>query len=562
VNPTMTVQAKTTLDLYRVGVDIEKGIDWDWDTDESDADDDDCRRDPSYQPKKSGERKRGATKQRTKLKATSFALRPYGVLGNRLGLAGITQEAPGPTANLCAFCDPAGLRYIQEYGPQGASGASGSIYAWLGISEQKAFPPDVVNAIVKETDAKAFVYDVHGKGRAICIHVVGPQFGRSRATNEGYAAAVETLSVAYENVLKEFSVCEAPALRLLPISGGIFAGHFLDKIALLTIDSLGRACERIQAANPAMAALLGAKQLDMCVFSEKEWKQFQGAWSTRRSQGGGGRSRLGAGSGCGEAGRGKLCSPLVTSPPLSSPMPPAETRSETFPAALQGKGKEPADEKEGEGKREGEGEGEVPKGQITASAAAAADTDTDTDGLADPSVQRLGDVAKSTREASNKTHEMPEAVSAGGAQQQTDGGGGRVAGASSPNPLTSSPPPPPPTPAPDMHQRADWGADKASAEGGGRARGEGSGGAAECAGGGGAGAGGGGEGEGGGGGGGGVSGSGELEDGGRGAAEPMLTGYSMGVHPGLPPDVANPAQYQHMAAIYVEVSLFVHRTLP
>ncbi len=220
-----------------------------------------------------------STKQRTMLKATSFALRPYGVLGTRLGLAGITQEAPGPTAKLCAFCDPAGLRYIQEYGPQGAGGASGSIYAWLGISEQYAFPSDVVNAIVKETDAKAFVYDVHGKGRAICIHVVGPQFGRSRATNEGYAAAVETLSVAYENVLKEFSACDAPALRLLPISGGIFAGPFLDKIALLTIDSLGRACERIQAADPPMATLLGAKQLDMCVFSEKEWELFQAAWS-------------------------------------------------------------------------------------------------------------------------------------------------------------------------------------------------------------------------------------------------------------------------------------------
>jgi hypothetical protein len=404
VNPTMIVQAKTTLDLYRVGVDIENGINWDWDTD-SDADDDDCRRDPCYKLKKSGERKRGK--------------------------------------------------------PERAS--------------------------------------------------------RTGSSNR-----------------------------------------------------------------------------------------------TRRNQGGGGRSRLGAGSGCGEAGRGKSCSPLVTSPPLSSPMPPAETRSETFPAALQGKGKEPVDDndsahapagsrkgwfdsqgrkscrsckrvfcsasckehlarltaeqlrreqeglgkEEGEGEREGEGEGEVPKGHITASAAAAADTD----GLADPSVQRLGDVAKSTREASNKTYEMPEAVSASGAQQQTDGGGGRVGGASSPNPLTSSPPPPPPTPAPDVHQRADWGADKASAHGGGRARGGGSGGAAGCAGRGGAGAGGGGEGEGGGGGG--VSGSGELEDGGRRAAEPMLTIYSMGVYPGLPSDVANPAQYQHMAANYVQVSLFVHRTLP
>jgi hypothetical protein len=78
----------------------------------------------------------------------------------------------------------------------------------------------------------------------------------------------------------------------------------------------------------------------------------------RRSQGGG-RSRLGAGSGCGEAGRGK-CSPWVTSPPLSSPMPPAETRRERFPAALQGKGKEPADDNDS---------------RITASAAAVADTD-------------------------------------------------------------------------------------------------------------------------------------------------------------------------------------------
>ena len=209
----------------------------------------------------------------------SFALRPYGVLGTRSGPAGIRQVVPGPTADLCAFCDPAGLRYIQKYGPKDASGASGSIYAWLGISEQYAFPPDVVKAIVQETDAKAFVYDVHGKGRAICIHVVGPQFHRYPETTEGYATAVQTLSVAYENVLKEFSVCEAPALRLLPISGGIFAGPFLDKIALLTIDSLGRACERIQAADPPMATLLGAKQLDMCIFAEDEWKAFERAWT-------------------------------------------------------------------------------------------------------------------------------------------------------------------------------------------------------------------------------------------------------------------------------------------
>jgi hypothetical protein len=90
---------------------------------------------------------------------------------------------------------------------------------------------------------------------------------------------------------------------------------------------------------------------------------------TRRSHGGRGRSRLGAGSGaCGEAGRGESWSPgrgeswspLVTSPLPSSPMLPAETRRETVPAALQGKGKEPADDNDS---------------RIIANAAAVADTD-------------------------------------------------------------------------------------------------------------------------------------------------------------------------------------------
>jgi hypothetical protein len=82
---------------------------------------------------------------------------------------------------------------------------------------------------------------------------------------------------------------------------------------------------------------------------------------TRRSQGGSGRSRRGAGLGaCGEAGRGESCSPPVTSPLPSSPMPPAETWRETFPAALPAKGKEPADDNDS---------------RITANAAAAADTD-------------------------------------------------------------------------------------------------------------------------------------------------------------------------------------------
>jgi hypothetical protein len=55
-----------------------------------------------------------------------------------------------------------------------------------------------------------------------------------------------------------------------------------------------------------------------------------------------------------------LAPQLAATPLPSSPMPPAETRRETFPAALQGKGKEPADDNDS---------------RITANAAAVADTD-------------------------------------------------------------------------------------------------------------------------------------------------------------------------------------------
>ena len=72
MNQTMfvIVQATTTLDLYRVGADIEQGIDWDFDTDSSSSSDDDddktytatrgkCPRKPTSRPGSSKHLRRG-----------------------------------------------------------------------------------------------------------------------------------------------------------------------------------------------------------------------------------------------------------------------------------------------------------------------------------------------------------------------------------------------------------------------------------------------------------------------------------------------------------------------
>eukprot|EP00969_Alexandrium_andersonii_P332316 14685219-Alexandrium_andersonii.AAC.1 len=54
--------------------------------------------------------------------------------------------------------DPAGLRHIQQHGPQGAGGAAGHIYEWLGIGSFGAFPGQVKSAISRPLLAKYCEY--------------------------------------------------------------------------------------------------------------------------------------------------------------------------------------------------------------------------------------------------------------------------------------------------------------------------------------------------------------------------------------------------------------------
>ena len=82
------------------------------------------------------------------------AVRPFGVLGTRLMAASgaVKKVAPAPPPGL-PILDPAGLTFINQ-GPQGAGGASGQIYRFLGIDGDSEFPAPVRAAIQRPIQAK------------------------------------------------------------------------------------------------------------------------------------------------------------------------------------------------------------------------------------------------------------------------------------------------------------------------------------------------------------------------------------------------------------------------
>jgi len=213
---------------------------------------------------------------------------PYSVLGQQMVPGqGVVDMACQPDETI-AFCDPAGLPFIQRHGPGMAGGASGALYSFLGIRDDDAFPTPVRDAVEAVGLAKYHKYSetLH------CIHTVGPNFNMSREdgsrhtievrsvlpspsrralartpslpTDRGLTQAVRPLPLsqeaqtelahAYRNVLREFvaaaGVEDGPwTLRLLPISGGIFAGPFQSEIAPLTMAAIAEADASLEPAT-------------------------------------------------------------------------------------------------------------------------------------------------------------------------------------------------------------------------------------------------------------------------------------------------------------------------
>ncbi len=69
------------------------------------------------------------------------------------------------------------------------------------------------------------------------------------------------------------------ALRLLPISGGIFAGPYADRMPELTAAALLKGLEGL---DPQARAALAARTVDMCIFTEVDFPKFQGAFAKQK----------------------------------------------------------------------------------------------------------------------------------------------------------------------------------------------------------------------------------------------------------------------------------------
>jgi len=179
-----------------------------------------------------------------------------------------------------AIVDPAGLYFIQKNRPDQAGCASGAMYKKLGISEAGGLGPDVTDGITETSDAKSVFYQDHSD----IIHVAAPKL----AEVEIQAAACKKLIASYTIVFKAFASSVGTRnlveLRLLPISGCIFAGSFLPVLPIMTATAVDQALLDLSG-DPAVIDRLKQTTINMCIFDEAEQDDYQKAFTRRGDQG-------------------------------------------------------------------------------------------------------------------------------------------------------------------------------------------------------------------------------------------------------------------------------------
>lgn len=209
-----------------------------------------------------------------------ISVAPYGVLGTQLQGRKLVQRSVEPDERT-AFVDPAGLHHIQPPGRPGrAGGAAGAIYKFLGIERNRSFPEDVIEAVTDVGLAKLHTYALEDGREVSCIHVVGPNFNKGNAHLD-YKSAVEALAVAYCSTLRAFAETDIPALRLLPISGGIFAGQYSRCIQRLTVDALRHGMWKL---TQEERMVLCSRELYMCIFEEKDLEMYEDTFQEQTFQ--------------------------------------------------------------------------------------------------------------------------------------------------------------------------------------------------------------------------------------------------------------------------------------
>ena len=170
--------------------------------------------------------------------------------------------------------DPAGLPYIKNMGPAKAGGASGAVYKWLRIHNDEAFPEPVRDAIKETGQVKYHAYqDKH------CIHAVGPDFRKQ--TNASQKEAVHQLAPVYHSILKEFLSTPLKQLRLLPISGGIYAGNLQEHIHEITAQAIVQGFNCLSYNRKEQTR---NRQIQMCIFEKAQHSKFSKAFKSQREQ--------------------------------------------------------------------------------------------------------------------------------------------------------------------------------------------------------------------------------------------------------------------------------------
>jgi len=196
----------------------------------------------------------------------NVAVVPYGVL----------DRAPNEQT---AIVDPAGLWFIWNNRPDEAGGASGAIYHRLGIAYRGAFSEDV-RSITEISEAKSKFY----KGYFDVIHVAPPKLAEVQSELE----ACKKLVDSYKNVFREFAsgVTEhnLTELRLLPISGGIFAGRFINFMQTMTATAVDQALSDLKG-DPWTDMVFKLTTINMCIFKAEQHDDYKRAFARRGDQG-------------------------------------------------------------------------------------------------------------------------------------------------------------------------------------------------------------------------------------------------------------------------------------
>ena len=206
-------------------------------------------------------------KQLPKPLSIPIIVKPYGVLGDKKRQDGEIV----PFWQSTVIVDPAGLNFIQRNNTAGAGGASGAIYAKIGIN---TFADEVIYSIKNVTEAKWHTY----RREYTVIHVVGPIYEQHKD-----AEFKTQLTIAYKNVLQQFldylqaTPGKTITLNLLPISGGIFSSGISQlKMANWTYECYTAACRNLN--RDDIQLINDNAVIHMCIYDEGDFKMYQKAF--------------------------------------------------------------------------------------------------------------------------------------------------------------------------------------------------------------------------------------------------------------------------------------------